>query len=458
MLILSSVNDRLQIITGQAGTIDVHVSWMDNLAGAVTPGRTNTAITTATTTNVVAGPAVSTQRNVKTLHVANRGNGGVDITVQHTDGTTAVQLHKVTVQPGTTLEYIDEVGFIGPTANTVSTLPPFPAESNLLVNSGTEVSQESGTTAITSVTALSRYTVDMIGVSLAGPVVVTFQQVADAPPGYKYSLKVSVTTADAAPAATSKALIYMPVEGYRCAKLLFGNASAVPVAIGGWVKAHRAGAYSLSLENFAVNRTYPVTLTVNAADTWEFKSFVIPGDTAGSWEITSNAGLYVNVVMMAGTNFVGTANTWNAARAEGVSGTLNGVAAVTDTFQVCGFSLLPGILPLPATAITMRNWDDEKYICERYYQKSFDYATLPAQGAGTGTNEFTFAAITAGATTQRNGVVQFPQRMRTTPTITLYNPSAANGQIRDVTAAADCSASSAVGQLNGIALSGTGAG
>jgi len=112
MLILGSSSDLIQLTTGSAGAIDVHASWMDNVAGAVGPGRTNTAITTAATVTVVGSPGAGTQRNLKTLHVRNHGNNSNDVTVTHTDGTTPVALHKVTLLPGSTLQYIDEVGFL----------------------------------------------------------------------------------------------------------------------------------------------------------------------------------------------------------------------------------------------------------------------------------------------------------------------------------------------------------
>lgn len=111
MLILASTTDKLKIITGSAGTIDVHVSWMDNNAGNVSVGRTNTNITTAATTDVVAPPAASGQRNIKTMHVRNRGTAANDITVVHDDGSVAVQIHKSILPPSGTLQYIDEVGF-----------------------------------------------------------------------------------------------------------------------------------------------------------------------------------------------------------------------------------------------------------------------------------------------------------------------------------------------------------
>jgi hypothetical protein len=113
MLILSSTTDALQVFTGNAGSIDVHASWMDNVSGAVQPGRTNTpTITTATTTTVVPSPAASIQRNLKTLHIRNRGTGPSDVGVIHTDGTTPVFLNRVSLPAGYTLEYVDEVGFL----------------------------------------------------------------------------------------------------------------------------------------------------------------------------------------------------------------------------------------------------------------------------------------------------------------------------------------------------------
>jgi hypothetical protein len=113
MLILASNTDFLQIATGSAGNVDVHASWMDNVSGAVAPGRTNTAgITTAAVTTVVPNPPVGVQRNVKTLHIRNKGTANNDVTIIHTDGTVAVELYKVTLQPNGTLQYIDEVGFL----------------------------------------------------------------------------------------------------------------------------------------------------------------------------------------------------------------------------------------------------------------------------------------------------------------------------------------------------------
>jgi len=112
MLILASVSDVVQVVTGGAGLVDVHASWMDNASGAVLPGRTNTAgIATATTTTVVPAPVAQVQRNVKTLHIRNNGVAQT-IGVLINDGTNTVKLWEQQLETGGTLQYIDEIGFV----------------------------------------------------------------------------------------------------------------------------------------------------------------------------------------------------------------------------------------------------------------------------------------------------------------------------------------------------------
>lgn len=111
MLLLTSTSDLVQVVTGSAGAVGVHASFMDNNAGTVTPTRTNTAsITTAATTTVVASPGSSVQRNVKTLFVHNtHATVSNAITIQHTDGTNVENVWSATLQPGELL-VLDESG------------------------------------------------------------------------------------------------------------------------------------------------------------------------------------------------------------------------------------------------------------------------------------------------------------------------------------------------------------
>jgi hypothetical protein len=111
MLLLTSTSDIIRIVTGAAADVDVHASYVDNAAGTITPGRTNTAaITTATTTTIVGSPAASTQRNVKHINITNsHATASTQVTVQHFDGTTSEDLMGVTLLAGENLIF-DETG------------------------------------------------------------------------------------------------------------------------------------------------------------------------------------------------------------------------------------------------------------------------------------------------------------------------------------------------------------
>jgi hypothetical protein len=110
MLILASTSDKVQVVTSAAVATHVQASWVDNAAGTITPGRTNTAISTAVTTDVVGAPAASTFRNVKHLSVRPTG-GAQTVTIQHTDGTTAVQLFKAALAQDECVIWMDGMGF-----------------------------------------------------------------------------------------------------------------------------------------------------------------------------------------------------------------------------------------------------------------------------------------------------------------------------------------------------------
>jgi len=110
MLLLTSISDLIQIITGTAtATIEVHASYVDLSGSAVTPGRTNTRITAAATTTILASPAASTQRNVKGIYITNTSTGtNCRVVVTHTDGTNTVELMGFTLLPGENMIFSEE--------------------------------------------------------------------------------------------------------------------------------------------------------------------------------------------------------------------------------------------------------------------------------------------------------------------------------------------------------------
>jgi hypothetical protein len=113
MLLLTSTSDKIQVITGSAVTaMKIQAAFADydptQNPPTTNPGRTNTSISGAATTDVVAAPTTNIIRNVKWLSIYNsHATSSNLITVQHTDGTTVSILVKYTLLAGETLYYVE---------------------------------------------------------------------------------------------------------------------------------------------------------------------------------------------------------------------------------------------------------------------------------------------------------------------------------------------------------------
>lgn len=114
MLLLTSTSDLVRVTTGTAtSTIEVHASYVDVSGSTVTPGRTNTLITTATTTTIVGSPGAATQRNVKAIYITNNSTGtNCDVAVTHTDGTNTVELMQFILLPGENMGYREDGSWV----------------------------------------------------------------------------------------------------------------------------------------------------------------------------------------------------------------------------------------------------------------------------------------------------------------------------------------------------------
>ena len=236
-----------------------------------------------------------------------------------------------------------------------------------LVNGGMEIDQEHAGAAVT--VGAATYVVDGWQVQKVGTMVCTAQQVADAPPGFTNSIKITVGTAEVAlgERATTRRVV-QPVEGFRASCLGFGVAGAQTITLGFWTKIHRVGAYSGSIRNAATTRGYAFSFTQLVSDTWEYKTVTIPGDITGAWVGNTNAtSMYVTFTMASGVSFTGAANTWVAANVIGVNGTTNGVGLTSDIFQTTGVTLIGGAFTITAaqSPLLKRSVDQEMPLCKR---------------------------------------------------------------------------------------------
>jgi hypothetical protein len=146
MKIIDGATEKIQVVTGSAADVEVHVSYVDNNAGTITPaGDVPTNITTATTTDIVPAPGASIQRNVGEISLFNNhGSTSTTITVQVTDGTDTAVLWKGTLAAGEAVVF-DETGrWIAYDNLGLAKLSSYPIAS--------QADQEAGTSLVAAVT------------------------------------------------------------------------------------------------------------------------------------------------------------------------------------------------------------------------------------------------------------------------------------------------------------------
>lgn len=265
---------------------------------------------------------------------------------------------------------------------------------------------------------------------------VTVPTVAEAGVLFNYSLAVTVNTADVALAASDVYGVTTTIEGYN-----WRHFAQRDFTISFWVRSSKTGIHSVGLHNSGGDRAITKEYTVNAADTWEYKTLTFAASpSAGTWDYTTGIGVMLWFGLASGTDrTTSTLNSWTSTNDIMSTNQVNVLDAINNVFRITGVKLELGSI---ATPIQFVPFEEELLRCMRYYQKSFLYATAPAQNVGAISNEHTFVAIQAGATTQKSPRVLLSARARTAPTITIFNPSAANAQVRNADVSQDLSASS----------------
>jgi hypothetical protein len=242
------------------------------------------------------------------------------------------------------------------------------------------------------------------------------QQVSDAPTGFVNSLRVTVSTA-ATPSAGQYVFCRQIIEGFNIADLGWGTASAQTVTASFWVKSSITGAYAVFFINSAEDRSYFSTVTVNSANTWEFKTVTVPGDTTGTWLTNNSNGIRFGVDLGSGSNYQGTVNAWQSGWRQRSAGTVNFCQNTGATFQLTGVQLEAGSVASPFERI---DYGRQLIQCQRYFYKT------------TGGSNTRHAISGNGSLAQCFPTVFFKVTMRTTPSVSVssashFNVEALNG-------------------------------
>jgi hypothetical protein len=246
-----------------------------------------------------------------------------------------------------------------------------------------------------------------------------------APTGFTNSIKV--TSASAYSVLTGDYFtIGQNIEGYNIADLDWGKATAKTVTLSFWVKSSLIGTFGAALGNNAGSRGYPFSYTINVANTWEYKTVTITGDTTGTWETGIYNGIVLYISLGTGATYSGTAGAWTGSFLTSATGATSIVGTSGATFYLSGVQLEKGTT---ASSFEFRSYGKELMLCQRYYQKSFGPAVVPANNTDSGR-----AILAIGGRMQvadvigmRTGQISFINPLRVSPTITLYNSQSATG-------------------------------
>ena len=223
-----------------------------------------------------------------------------------------------------------------------------------------------------------------------------------APAGFTNSLLVTSSSAYSI-GATDIYTQFQWIEGFNTADLNWGSANAKTVTLSFWVRSSLTGTFGGALQNSDGTRSYPFSYTISVANTFEYKTITIAGDTSGTWLTTNGRGIGVIFGLGVGSTYSGTAGAWSGSAFYSATGATSVVGTNGATFFITGCQLEVGST---ATSFDYRPFGTELALCQRYFQTIG--GDVSSQFAGTGMNYATNAA---------NIYIPLLTKMRATPTV-----------------------------------------
>jgi len=276
---------------------------------------------------------------------------------------------------------------------------PISGTRNRIINGDMRIDQRNAGAAVT-LSAGNAYTVDRWNGQEDTDGGMTAQRSTTAPTGFINSLLLTTTTADASLGATQSAWIRQHVEGLNVDDLAWGTANARTITLSFWVRSSLTGTFGGSATNNTVNRSYPFTFAISSANTFEYKTITIPGDTTGTWLTDTGRGITIFWGLGVGSTYSGTASAWAGAAYYSATGATSVVGTNGATFYLTGVQLEPGTV---ATPFERRSYGQELALCQRYYHET----SQP--------NDFYGRAGTVATTTYHPIIHEFPVIMRIAP-------------------------------------------
>jgi len=218
-----------------------------------------------------------------------------------------------------------------------------------------------------------------------------------------------ITTASAyTPATDEFFIVKQNIEGQNMTFLNFGSSDAQAITLGFYVRSSLTGTFGGAVYNQAGNRNHPFSYTISSANTWEFKTVNISGDTTGTWQKDNAIGMTLLFSLGANATRLNTAGTWTATYSTGATGQVNMIETGSATWDVTGVQLEVGTFD--ANSIPPFQFEDRATSlarCQRYCYQEDNSDSYHGQLLGF-----------YSSTTLFIGILSLPVAMRSSPSIT----------------------------------------
>jgi hypothetical protein len=276
---------------------------------------------------------------------------------------------------------------------------------NRIINGDMRIDQRNaGASVATTTTAAGVYTLDRWAYQVSAASKFTVQQNAGSvtpPAGFTNYLGCTSTSAYTV-ATNDYFTIQQRLEGYNTSDLAWGTANAQTVTISFWVRSSLTGTFGGAVRNSSGGRYYLFSYTISAANTWEYKTVTVAGDTTGTYQTTNSVAFEVWWSLGAGSGLSGTAGSWSTTNQTQPTGSTSVVGTNGATWYITGVQLEAGTVASP---FERRDYGRELMLCLRYYWKLYTAGgTAPIASGNAETTTRGFINLT------------LPQPMRTAPT------------------------------------------
>jgi len=294
---------------------------------------------------------------------------------------------------------------------------------NRVINGAMIIDQRNAGAAITPTNA--QYSVDRWQGVLTASAKFTMQQdsSANTVSGFSNSLKITSLSSYSVTSGDIHNICHS-IEGTNLADLDWGSTAASagktakPITISFWVRSSLTGTFGLTLNNNGASRTYVASYTIVSANTWEYKTITVPGDTGGTWLMGNNTGtgLQLRWGIGVGTTYSGSVTgSWSSSEFYGTTGATSVIGTNGATWYITGVQVEKGSI---ATPFEYRQYGNEFQLCQRYY-----YRLNGNQNNGGNANDGGLFLITAYNSTSYYGAFVYPVVPRSYPTWSYSNLS-----------------------------------